>query len=629
MRKTTMAKQMICFALCLAMLLTASLSACAEEMTYADTIRWDAQYDVVVIGFGGAGGVAAITAADDGAQVLLLEKAPKGDEGGNTRYAGQFVGTITEEQIPAAKAYFSALRNGFDTVSDTMVDLFCEGMAENYDWLVSMGMNPDSFSFKSSEHPEKANGFAVTCYLPQGTKFTDEFNGEYWNLIRRNVVSRSESIDVWYSAPATHLIQDPVSKTVIGVQAQRGETTYNVRALNGVVMACGGFENNEEMIECFTQNNHLYPIGSLYNTGDGVRMAQEVNANLWHMGAISGPFVGYLLADSGRMPFETMDQNVTAGLSMINVGPDARRFTDESQKTRHGHVYYNGEYFQQLLYDNMYAIFDEACRLAGPIYKGYSADNSEEVAQGIIIKADTLEELAEKINLDAETLKHTVAEYNSNCADGADPYFFRPADKLVPLSEEGPYYALKLEKGIINTQGGAERNENCEVLDMDKNVIPNLYSAGEFGSIFSDIYQGGCNLAETIITGRIAGHGAATAKASLPVLTAYTKVEQPAVGRLTFAEDADVSFEASNTNEFIGVGTGVADITVKVTMDGDRIASVEILHQTETPGISDPAIAQMPARIAEAGSTEVDIVSGATKTSRGIIAAVEDALSKR
>ena len=88
-------------------------------------------------------------------------------------------------------------------------------------------------------------------------------------------------------------------------------------------------------------------------------------------------------------------------------------------------------------------------------------------------------------------------------------------------------------------------------------------------------------------------------------------------------------FEATGANEYIGVGIGVAEITVKVTMDGERIASVEILEQTETPGNSDPAIVQMPSRIAEAGSTQVDIVSGATKTSRGIIAAVEDALSKR
>ena len=117
--------------LCLLMLLSLTLSAHAEEMTYVDTIRWDAQYDVVVVGFGGAGGVSAITAADEGAQVLILEKAPKGDEGGNTRYAGQFVATITEEQLPAAKAYFSALRNGFDTVSDVMIDVFCEGLAKN------------------------------------------------------------------------------------------------------------------------------------------------------------------------------------------------------------------------------------------------------------------------------------------------------------------------------------------------------------------------------------------------------------------------------------------------------------------------------------------------------------------
>lgn len=606
------------------------MGAGAEDagFTYADTIAWDAQYDVVVIGFGGAGGVSAITAADAGAETLILEKAPKGDEGGNTRYAGQFVGTLPEEELEAATAYFQNLRNGYDTVSDEMIDVFLAKMTENYDWLVEMGMNPDSTNFRSSEHPEKANGFGVKAYLPEGKAFSDEFNGEYWNLVRRNVIKRSDKVDIWYASPAKHLIQDPVSKTIIGVQAERDGKTYNIRALNGVIMACGGFENNEEMIECYTQNSHLHAIGSQYNTGDGILMAIEVNAALWHMGAISGPFIGYVLEDSGRMPFETMDQNVTAGLSMIDVGPNARRFTDESQKTRHGHVSYNGEYFQQILFEEMYAIFDEDCRLAGPVYKGYSADNSEEIERGIIIKADTLKELAEKINLDPDALENTVAEYNQNCADGFDPYYGRPAEKLIPISEEGPYYAIKLDKGLINTQGGAKRNEACEILDIEGNVIPNLYGAGEFGSIFSDIYQGACNLAETIIDGRIAGANAAAPKAALPNLVQYEKVEQGEVGRMTFPEDADVEFEATEENTYIGTGIGVAEITVKVTVDGDTIKSVEILNQTETPGISDPAIETMPGRIAEAGNTDVDVVAGASKTSRGIIKAVQNALEQ-
>lgn len=405
--------------------------------------------------------------------------------------------------------------------------------------------------------------------------------------------------------------------------------SFWIRALNGVVMACGGFENNPEMLECFTQTTDLHPIGALYNTGDGVRMAMEVGANLWHMGAISGPFISYLCPETGdvRVPFEEMDQNITAGLSVINVGPDAKRFTDESQKTRHGHVSHNGEYAQQYLFDNMYAIFDEAARLAGPIYPGYSQDNSAEVASGVIIQADTIQELAEKINLDPQALVATVEEYNQNCADGVDPYFNRPADKLVPIGD-GPYYAVKLVKALINTQGGAERNENCEVIGLDGSPIPHLYSAGEFGSITADIYQGGCNLAETVVSGRVAGSNAAAAKEPLPAFETYAPVEQDEVGRLTFDEDSQSQFTAGE-NEYIGTGTGVAPITVKVTLDNGTITDVEILEQNETQGISDEALAQMPGRIVEANGVEgVDGVSGATKTSRGILDAVADALSK-
>ena len=296
-----------------------------------------------------------------------------------------------------------------------------------------MGMQT-FFEFTSCEHPEYApEGFELLMTLPEGAAFTDEFNGEYWNLLIRNVRQRSDMIDVWYGSPALHLLQDPVSRTVIGVQTERDGEVYNVRARNGVIMTCGGFENDKLKLETYAQKDEMLPVGTLYNTGDGIDMAQEVGAALWHLGAISGPFVGVMPYEGAlRLPFETMDQNVTAGTSMINVGPDGKRFTDEGQKTRHGHVLYNGEPFQQIPFGKMYVIFDEPCRLAGPICKVWSSDNSVELEAGLFVKANTIDELAQAIGYDPGILNETIATYNSYAEAGEDPDFGRAPETMTP-----------------------------------------------------------------------------------------------------------------------------------------------------------------------------------------------------
>ena len=168
--------------------------------------------------------------------------------------------------------------------------------------------------------------------------------------------------------------------------------------------------------------------------------------------------------------------------------------------------------------------------------------NQELIDAGIMLKADTIEELAEKIGFPPETLAETVATYNQYCADGADPEFGRGEEvytsnlfnavegkdqisnagegegggeeelaimafDLEPL--EGPFYGIEIALGILNSQGGARRNGLCEVLDTDGQPIPRLYSAGEFGSIYAYMYNGGGNISEAVATGRVAGQQAA------------------------------------------------------------------------------------------------------------------------
>ena len=614
----------ILLTVCMLISMTAVAGAETLDYTYADTIAWDGMYDVVVIGYGSAGANAAIAAADAGANVLMVEKAPKGHEGGNSRICGQYLLTFTDYDM--GLNYMKGLRGEFTTTSDAEIEWLTTGLMANEAYLNSLGIENTAVYKSSAEYPELAGGESVRMLMVGAEHVLDNFNSAYWKAIAAEVDERAEQISVWYDAPGKHLIQDPATKTILGVQIEKNGEMLNIRAKNGVVLATGGFENNPEMVQNYLQYNVMYPHGTTYNTGDGVIMAQEVGAQLWHMRTLSGGFLSYRAFEgTTQVPFESMGQNMTAGTSVINVGPDGKRFCDEGTRSRHGFVSYNGMYKNQVCSTPMYTIFDETTRLAGKIYPTFSEGNLAEVESGLIVKADTIAKLAEKIGYDPAVLEATVAEYNTFCENGVDEDFGRAADKMTKI-EVGPFYAMELVPAMVNTQGGPRRNINCEVLDLNDNPIPHLYSAGELGSFFSDNYQGGGNLGETVVTGKTAGENAAAEKEALPNLTIPAKVESN-LNRAAEVAAANDEAIATAENEYVGVGKGIGgDLTVKVTMDGDKIAAIEVLSHGETAGICEAAIEKVPAAIIEAQSAEVDGVSGATLTSNGIKEAVANAL---
>jgi uncharacterized protein with FMN-binding domain len=221
----------------------------------------------------------------------------------------------------------------------------------------------------------------------------------------------------------------------------------------------------------------------------------------------------------------------------------------------------------------------------------------------------------------AAGLEKTVTDYNRYCAQGNDPDYHVDPRWLKPLSR-GPFYAFPIKASLTNTQGGAERNERCEVLDVWGNPIPHLYSAGEFGSFYTDIYNGGGNLGECAFTGRIAGANAAAPKNDISRSSVMGR-RAPVDLR---SEDIQIS---AGAGEYLGTGMGMGgELIVKVRMNGSRIASIEVVQQHETVGIGDKAVTTIPAAIISAQSTQVDTITGATVTSSAIIDAVNDALSK-
>lgn len=226
---------------------TATATPESVEATALVEETWDAEYDVVVMGFGGAGGSAAISVADFGAKVLMLEKAPGGWAGGNTRLSGQMV--LTPTDVEAAVNYFVSISAGFDYNED-LFRITCEEMSQNGDWLRSIGATDDDLATEMvySEWPEYSDSSAMHCYVVGGY-----FSGMSFSIIKNAVESRSDMIDVWYESPATRLIQNVDDGTIIGVIAEHEGENVRIKANKGVVMACGGFENNQEMIQNYLQ----------------------------------------------------------------------------------------------------------------------------------------------------------------------------------------------------------------------------------------------------------------------------------------------------------------------------------------------------------------------------------------
>ena len=224
-----------------------------------------------------------------------------------------------------------------------------------------------------------------------------------------------------------------------------------------------------------------------------------------------------------------------------------------------------------------------------------------------------------------------MTDFNKMANDGYDPAFFRAAETMRAFGE-GPFYAIEMIQAFLNTQGGARRNARAEVVGTDGEPIPHLYSAGEFGGMTPYQYNGGGNMAECLIFGQLAGVGAAAEKDPLPVLPmgvaseiVYTQ------GSGSHEVDPDpVASAKLGENEYLGTSTLCMgnELAVKVKMEGDKIAAIDIVQQQETAGVGSLALEALPARIIEAQSTEVDAVAGATVSSTALKDAVNNALAQ-
>lgn len=609
----------------------------SSAYTFADTVKWDAEYDVVVLGLGFAGMTAAVTAADAGAKVLIAEKMSEALAGGNSKVAGQLF-AYGHKDREATMAYYTQLAGG-RAVPEAMLNVIVDGVTNMWDKLKDKFFDGDDSEFMdwtgvpvigemSPEYPEfEGSDKVALCTTHQGV--SDSF---LYKSVKNAVIKRADKIDVWFESPAVELIQDPDSRIVVGVKVTRNGETRNVRALSGVVVATGGFERDTDMAQQYLGLKNYSVIGGQFNTGDGIKMCQKVGADLWHMNVFEGGFgtnsCGYA-AENGGLAHQvvTLAHNPMNTGATVIVGTDGERFGNEAEIPRHGHLYENGIWENPHYPNAIYLIMDQT-QYDLAVSEGALSDDYKDT----VLSAATIEELAEKTGCKPETLKDTIESFNTFAESGKDYKHNRSADYMRAFDGK-MYYAMPMSGLMLNTQGGPRRNENAEVLDTNGNPIPHLYSAGEMGGITSCMYQGGTNIAECIIFGEIAGTNAAAAKDALP---AYAAREQVDSAPITLGTDTDLGGEATyevGENQYVGSAQGMmGNVVTRVTVQDGKVAAVEVLEQTETEGIGTLAINELPGKFVGCATAEeidaVDSVSGATITSNALKEAVKAALAQ-
>lgn len=590
--------------------------AVAEAKRFEEGVNWGNEYDVIVVGFGAAGAATAITAANNNAKVLIVEKAPKILAGGNSRVCGQRIATVAADKREDAITYIKAMRGNFTTLTDEMIEVYVDELMNNESWLQDVVGISEFKTIGTVDFPNLPGAGSIVNKCAFNTSGWD---AKAYHALKAKVESMS-GIDVWYQTPAMELIQDPTTKVIHGVKVKVDGNEVNVRAKNGVVMCLGGHEANGEMHQNYFMQTKLNTVGNaVYNTGDGVKMTSVVGAQMWHMANLVTDF-DFVYPGTNIVCFGTIPTFAKIGIVMVDG--NGRRFRDDATKSSHGKIHFADTEIQEIIPNRMFAFFNKAMMdSVDRIHPKFSLHNEEELASGWIMQGDTVEELAEKMGVPANGLTKTIEEVETALMDGEDIKFGRDVTTMKSL-KNGPYYAVEMFAGIVNTMGGAKRNQNGEIVDYNDVAIPHLYGAGEFGDIWAKEYQGSCNFGGGLVFGRISGKNASSAKSD-SVQEDLVKPENKVAPKP--AEEKE--FECAE-NQFIGksYGMGGKELVVRVTTSGSDITNVEILESSETPKVSDRAVKEVPQRIVENDTADVDTVSGATVTSNAIKNAVKDAL---
>ena len=500
----------------------------ADKTANGETVSYDA--DVVVIGAGGAGMTAAMTAADAGQKVVILEsqamvggnsaRATGGMNAAKTvyqdenefdqaagvektlataaeKYADNETITALAKTVSEQWAAYQANPTGyFDSVElmelDTMVGgkginnpelvkTLCEGTADAIDWLDENGItlhNVSSFggaSVKRIHRPVNEEGKVVSV-------------GAYMiPLLQENCEKRG--IDIVLNTTVDTILTD-ANGAAVGVSGTDKDGNTVVVNAKSVILATGGFGANLDMVTQYKPELAGFMTTNAAGAqGQGIEMATAIGAGTVDMDQIQiHPTVE---ANTAALITEGL-----RGDGAILVNANGERFIDEVG-TRD--VVSAAEIAQPGSYS--WLIVDQAMADASSVIQGY-------IKKGYTKTGATYEELAKELDIDPATFANTMETWNSYVEAKNDPDFGRTSF-ANPLNN-GPYYAIKVTAGVHHTMGGVTINSATEVLKEDGTVIPGLFAAGEVtGGVHGANRLGGTAVADFVVFGRIAGESAA------------------------------------------------------------------------------------------------------------------------
>ena len=544
--------------------------------------HWDHEYDFVVVGSGGGGMTAALTAHDAGMSVLIIDKGKR--FGGSTAVSGGGIWIPNNPTLRAAghndsresiRAYLDRLTEG--RVAPERLDAFIDNgpaameLLGKSKWMKFFwtkgysdyhpeyeGGRPEGRSIEAKPFDTRKLGEDEKYQRPNSMKgplglwitakdYRDlamvkrTWRGRRaslvaaWrvssNMIRRRHMAtggralvarmrmalKDAGIPLWLRTTMTEIVTDADGR-VTGVVAVRGDETLRIRGRRGVLLATGGFEHNQQMRDKYLPEGarENFAMGARENTGDGIRLGEQLGASLdlmddaWWMPAVRHPAGAVIPLLSERC----------IPRSLI-VGADGRRFTNESAP-------YVNFVHDQLAGGHVPAWFvmDAKARARYPFAQILPGAPIPEAffEKGIAFKADGLAELAGKIGVPADALAETVEKFNGYARAGKDPEFGRGDSAYdryygdpnlknpnLDVIDGAPSYAFRIEVGDLGTKGGLVSDEHGRVLREDGSVIEGLYVTGNSSaSVMGNEYAGpGATIGPSIVFGYIAAKHAA------------------------------------------------------------------------------------------------------------------------
>ena len=600
--------------------------------------------DIIVIGAGGAGLSAAIEAAANGAEkVIVLEMTAK--TGGALNFTSgsmSAAGTIIQKEDgieDTVESYIADIINNGDDFggqpNEKLISVYANNATAVFDWMYENGLKDCTFSADRATGARAVFAPEHALYsIPRTYKASPIDKANYKSAAHEvldKLVAADERIEVKLNTKATELIPNEKGQ-VLSVKTADG-TVYTAK--KGVIVATGGYSSNSKLMGAYTQYGDYYLAGGAPGAdGNALPMMQKVGAGLVAMDAIPTFPMGLVSKDDATKG--QIASTYTWKTGGIVVNQNGERFCNETEANPAIREVALEEQPNAVQYD-IYTdkVLADLSANGGDVFMKYYFFEGG-AGSHVMYSADSIEGLAAEINVPAENLAKTIADYNAAVEKGEPDQFGREFNvkntyNLATNKIEGDkYYAIRLHALCVMTLGGVTANENMQVLDEAGNVIPGLYAAGEVvGGIWGKFVSGGTGVMGPIVFGKIAANHMMnnepaegyTVKASENVLSEEFFVKEVSTEKLF-----DMT-RALNDGEYTATVDGqTGPMTVKVVIASGKIASVEVVENNETPAIAAPAIEAVTAAIVAANDVTVDAIAGATLTSNRIMNAAAQCL---